>query len=228
MGYTTSDLIKEVRVVLDHNMEDTKLKEFSDTNTLTLDEIIESKLIDAANVIGENAPFYMVDNAKNAIKDTELKLEFATAAKTGYNIYVVKTSLPNDFLRIISVKMEDWVRDVKVETDENSLDYEMLFSEFSGTVGTPRNPKVRISKSENSIYLYCSEKDKKLEHFYYLPKIQEAGENMDISSLLKRAIVYYAASLTAATYSDYNAMNVLQGIAYNLAHIPPQVKETRQ
>lgn len=226
MDYATSDLVKEVRVVLDHNMEDTKLKEFGDTNTLTLDEIIESKLIDAANVIGENAPYYMVDNATNW-KDESTLIDFSNK-KIGSDIYIVSISLPSDYLRLVSIKMSDWVHDVKVETDSNSLDYELLFNEFSGVVGTPNNPRITVSNENKKVYLYCSEQGSTLEHFYYLPKIQESGENMNISTLLKRAIVYYAASLTAATYSDYNAMNVLQGIAYNLAHIPQQGKETRQ
>ena len=49
--YAVSDLVKEVKVLLDRNQESAGLLAPSDSDTLSQAELIESKIVDAARII---------------------------------------------------------------------------------------------------------------------------------------------------------------------------------
>lgn len=63
------DLVKEVRVALDQNMDSKALSMLGDTDTLTLDEIIRSTMVDAATAIEEGAPLEMLEGCDDAVKE---------------------------------------------------------------------------------------------------------------------------------------------------------------
>lgn len=62
MRYAVKDLVKEVRVAIDHNNGSGTLLDDEDIDTLTLDEIIRSKIEDAARIVESNAPHHLLDN----------------------------------------------------------------------------------------------------------------------------------------------------------------------
>ena len=51
MLYSVSELKKDIRIVLDQNMTSEQLFESGDIDTLSLEEIIESKIVDAARLV---------------------------------------------------------------------------------------------------------------------------------------------------------------------------------
>ena len=59
--YAVSDLVKEVKVLLDRNQESSGLLTPDDTDTLSQAELIKSKIVDAASIILSDAPVDMVD-----------------------------------------------------------------------------------------------------------------------------------------------------------------------
>ena len=59
--YAVSDLVKEVKVLLDRNQESAGLLAPSDSDTLSQAELIESKIVDAARIILSDAPEDMVE-----------------------------------------------------------------------------------------------------------------------------------------------------------------------
>lgn len=95
--YAVSDLVKEVKVLLDRNQESAGLLTPDDTDTLSQAELIESKIVDAASIILSDAPEDMVEGTActNAVTWED---------SNGY--YVGKMILPTDMLRILSVKAE--------------------------------------------------------------------------------------------------------------------------
>ena len=62
--YAVSDLVKEVKVLLDRNQESSGLLTPDDTDTLSQAELIKSKIVDAASIILSDAPVDMVDGIK--------------------------------------------------------------------------------------------------------------------------------------------------------------------
>ena len=53
--------MEEIRVILDQNKVSTQLLDAGDIDTLTLDEIIRSKIVDATRVVVLNAPNHLLD-----------------------------------------------------------------------------------------------------------------------------------------------------------------------
>lgn len=54
-SYSVTTLTKEVRVCLDMNYSDTSLLDLGDPDTLELDELIKSKIADAARIVTSRA-----------------------------------------------------------------------------------------------------------------------------------------------------------------------------
>ena len=59
--YAVSELVKEVKVLLDRNQETSGLLTPTDTDTLSQGELIQSKIVDAARIILKDAPASMLD-----------------------------------------------------------------------------------------------------------------------------------------------------------------------
>ena len=64
MDVNVSDLQQQVRVVLNQNHTSTALTTLGDVDTLTLNELIESKLVDAAELVETNAPLWLISCVK--------------------------------------------------------------------------------------------------------------------------------------------------------------------
>ena len=62
MEYGVEKIKQEVRVALDQNMSSDALLSISDIDTLSLEQIIESKIEDAAKIVTRDAPSYLLDS----------------------------------------------------------------------------------------------------------------------------------------------------------------------
>ena len=93
--YAVSDLVKEVKVLLDRNQESAGLLAPSDSDTLSQAELIESKIVDAARIILSDAPEVEGTSCKNAVTWTD---------SNGYYVgkMVLPTSSPSIFFLIDS------------------------------------------------------------------------------------------------------------------------------
>lgn len=109
--YAVSDLVKEVKVLLDRNQESAGLLAPSDSDTLSQAELIESKIVDAARIILSDSPEYMVEGT-SCTNDVTW-----TDDSNGY--YVGKMVLPTDMLRILSVKAGDWNRPATIISESD-------------------------------------------------------------------------------------------------------------
>ena len=103
--YAVSELVKEVKVLLDRNQETSGLLTPTDTDTLSQGELIQSKIVDAARIILKDAPASMLDGK------TFNELNTAWAESNG--AYVGTVYLPSDMIRLLNVKARDWNRSAK-------------------------------------------------------------------------------------------------------------------
>lgn len=209
--YAVSDLVKEVKVLLDRNQESAGLLTPDDTDTLSQAELIESKIVDAASIILSDAPEDMVEGTActNAVTWED---------SNGY--YVGKIILPIDMLRILSVKAEDWTRSATIISESDDA-YKYQNCKY-GVRGNPERPIAAIVHTTNgkSIELYTSKKQNATLAFIYVqvPSVTTEKKIM-LPSILKDSIIYMAGYLTCISIGDTDTASGFLGVARKLAHI---------
>lgn len=209
--YAVSDLVKEVKVLLDRNQESAGLLAPDDSDTLSQAELIESKIVDAASIILSDAPEDMVEGTActNAVTWED---------SNGY--YVGKMILPIDMLRILSVKAEDWTRSATIISESDDA-YKYQNCKY-GVRGNPERPIAAIVHTTNgkSIELYTSKKQNATLAFIYVqvPSVTTEKKIM-LSSTLKDSIIYMAGYLTCISLGDTDTAIGFLGVARKLAHI---------
>lgn len=209
--YAVSDLVKEVKVLLDRNQESAGLLTPDDTDTLSQAELIESKIVDAASIILSDAPEDMVEGTActNAVTWED---------SNGY--YVGKMILPIDMLRILSVKAEDWTRSATIISESDDA-YKYQNCKY-GVRGNPERPIAAIVHTTNgkSIELYTSKKQNATLAFIYVqvPSVTTEKKIM-LPSILKDSIIYMAGYLTCISLGDTDTAIGFLGVARKLAHI---------
>lgn len=210
--YAVSDLVKEVKVLLDRNQESAGLLAPSDSDTLSQAELIESKIVDAARIILSDAPEYMVEGT-SCTNDVTW-----TDDSNGY--YVGKMVLPTDMLRILSVKAGDWNRPATIISESDDA-YKYQNCKY-GVRGNPERPIAAIVHTANgkSIELYTSTKQDATLAFIYVqvPSIT-TEQKISLPSVLKDAILYMAGYLTCISIGDTDTASGFLGVARKLAHI---------
>lgn len=207
--YAVSDLVKEVKVLLDRNQESAGLLAPSDSDTLSQAELIESKIVDAARIILSDAPEVEGTSCKNAVTWTD---------SNGY--YVGKMVLPTDMLRILSVKAEGWNRPATIISESDDA-YKYQNCKY-GVRGNPERPIAAIVHTDNgkSIELYTSKKQDATLAFVYVqvPSIT-TEQKISLPSVLKDSILYMAGYLTCISLGDTDTASGFLGVARKLAHI---------
>lgn len=207
--YAVSDLVKEVKVLLDRNQESAGLLAPDDSDTLSQAELIESKIVDAARIILSDAPEVEGTSCKNAVTWTD---------SNGY--YVGKMVLPTDMLRILSVKAEGWNRPAEIISESDDA-YKYQNCKY-GVRGNPERPIAAIVHTANgkSIELYTSTKQDATLAFIYVqvPSIT-TEQKISLPSVLKDSILYMAGYLTCISLGDTDTASRFLGVARKLAHI---------
>lgn len=196
-------MVKDVRVAIDMNRGDALLLKDEDCDTLSLDELIKSKLTDAVRLVEMEAPQQMLESGH----DFGDKVFLFDNGK-GYAI------LPHDFMRLICFRMSDWERSVHHTISESDAAYSLMSSRFKGVSGSPEKPLVAIvRRAEGKVLEFSSCKDGKatVTQATYLPypKIGEDG-NIDLSEECYSPSVYRAAALTLASLGEQQSATMLE------------------
>ena len=101
-------------------MVSSQLIDTGDIDTLSMNDIIGSKIDDAARYVLLNAPLHLLDVGSN-FGDT-LYWEKTAGIGSGYVL------LPNDYLRLLVFQMTDWERPVYAVTTPAAPAYNMQYS----------------------------------------------------------------------------------------------------
>ena len=204
MTVRADEMARAVRVAIDMNKGDRPLIMEGDTDTLTLDEIIVSKLADAVRLVEMEAPPFMLESGHD-LGDDHL---FIGADGKGFLI------LPRDFMRLVSFRMSDWERTVFEAITESDPEYALQSSRFKGICGNPEKPVVAVvRRSEGKVLEFYSCKSEKaiVTQASYLPypKIDPDG-GIDVSKDCYRAAVYRAAALVLGSMGDSLSTTMLE------------------
>ena len=127
--------------------------------------------------------------------------------------------LPSDLIRVLSVKVSDWIRPGRI-ISENDDEYKLQTSRF-GVRGNVERPVAAIVHAGGKRYieLYTSNSDDATLDLSYvkLPSIN-AG-TIDLPQGLVDAVKYMTAYLVCVSLGDNDTANGLLSVAKNLAGI---------
>ena len=206
MIFQIDKIMQDVRICLDQNMASDALIESGDIDTLALDEIIKSKILEAIQRVHRDAPNYLLEGGHNfgdAVYWRELE--------SGWVL------LPKDFLRLVVFEMDDWEQAVYQAISTDDPEYEKQHSRFKGIRGTAQRPVCAIGiRPEGKVleFYSCKSKDAQVSRAIYMPypKIDEDG-GVDISERCYNAVIYTAAGLTLLTCGEAEKGNSVSELA---------------
>ncbi len=198
--------MQDVRICLDQNMESDALIESGDIDTLALDEIIKSKILEAIQRVHMDAPNYLLEGGHNfgdAVYWRELE--------SGWVL------LPPDFMRLVVFEMDDWEQAVYQAISTDDPEYEKQRSRFKGIRGTAQRPVCAIAiRPEGRVleFYSCKSKNAQVSRAMYIPypKIDE-DNGVDICERCYNAVVYTAAGLTLLTCGETEKGNSVSELA---------------
>jgi hypothetical protein len=187
MIYKIEDIKKDVRVVMDENAVNDALEGIGDIDTLTLDEIIGSKVTDAVDTVHMAAPYDMLEQGHNFGKEV-----YWGDLESGWVI------LPRDFMRLVIFEMSDWEQPVYGAISTADPLYARQRSRWKGIRGTSQNPVCAIAvRPEGRVleFYSCKSEDAEVTRAVYIPYARvDLGGGVDISQRCYRAAVYEAAA----------------------------------
>ena len=206
MIFQIDNIMRDVRVCLDENMMSEALLESGDIDTLALDDIIRSKILEAVQRVHMDAPNYLLEGGHNfgdAVYWREME--------SGWVL------LPPDFMRLVVFEMDDWERAVYQAISTDDPEYEKQRSRFKGIRGTAQRPVCAIAiRPEGRVleFYSCKSSDAHVSRAMYIPypKIDEAN-GVDICERCYKAVVYTAAGLTLLACGEAERGNALSELA---------------
>lgn len=203
---------REVRVALDRNNVSTQLSSIGDVDTLTVEEIIESKIEQAVREVLMTSAHHLLGEGSPIFADGDIQISWDSQEGYGSGSII----LPDDFLRLVVFRMTDWSMPVfNAITIDNPL-YSVQKSRFSGVRGNPQKPICAVVNSASGLKLEfysCSAGTGTTvsdARYIPLPKIKDGS--IDIPSKLLTACVYKIAYLVAITLADSDRAQVLDAL----------------
>ena len=190
--YKVAHIARDVRVAMDENRTGEQLIMDEDVDTLSLNDIILSKISEAVRRVVTEAPVHLLDGG--------LPIGDAVYWRSKGSGWML---LPDDFMRLVVFKMSDWERPVYEPITAADAQYQLQFSRYKGLRGNPQKPVVAIvSRAEGRALELFSSKDESatIEQALYipLPRIDCDG-GIDIPERCYKPVVYECASLVFAT-----------------------------
>ncbi len=210
MLYGLEDIKRDVRVVLDENQVSDNMMQ--DIDTLSLNDVIVSKIEEAAKIVILNAPNYMLEPGHNFAK-TVAWASGQVGLGWGWTI------VPDDFLRFVSFKMSDWDCVVYEAITADNPIYKLQKSRFAGIRGNIHKPICAIVMRPygRTLEFYSCKggKDVFVENAVYMPIPKIENEAVEICERCYRSTIYMIAALTAGNL-DNNKIEYLMNLSNSL------------
>lgn len=206
MVYSFHDVMRDVRVCLDQNMTSEQLLYTDDVNTLALDDIVRSKILEAVVRVHTSAPTHMLEEGHNFGDSI-----FWGDQESGWVL------LPQDFMRLIVFEMSDWERAVYTAISPTDPEYALQRQRVKALRGTAQKPVCVITtrpEGKALEFYSCKSEDAYVSRGQYLPypKVDEE-DGIDICERCYTAVVYAAASLVLLTLGEGEKATALAEIS---------------
>lgn len=201
--------MRDVRIAIDQNMTNEQLMATEDIETLSLDDIIRSKIVEAVRRVETLAPVYFLEEGHtfgDAVYWGELE--------SGWVL------LPDDFMRLIAFRMSDWERTVYTAISVDDVRYAKQSSRYKGIRGNVERPVCAIvNRPEGKALEFYSCKSNtaypSIALYLPYPKIDENG-GVDICERCYTAVVYMTASLVVSVYGESERATLLTELSKSI------------
>lgn len=199
--YLIEDMKRDVRIAFDENAVSGELLTDSDKDTLTLEEIIISRIPVAARIVETISPLPLLGGGE-AFGES-----IGWESEPGYGMGFIL--LPDDFLRLVSFQMSDWDRAVSQTITESDPIYQMQQSRFGGVRGNPQKPVVAIVNQPAGMvlefYSCTAGEDVYIKQGRYIPIPKIKDDMIELPPKIYDAVVYYTAYLCAKILNQQDA-----------------------
>lgn len=203
---TLSAIIQKVRAIMNEVSSEEELHLLSE-DTIKLDEYIKACIPDAINMVVEVAPLNLLNpTAANSI---------AVTNSNGIGSIV----LPEDFFRLVAIKLSSWFKAVSVVFPFGSTEYAVQHNTYT-RAGVNKPVCVFSYNSAGKSIIECFPGNGNVELFLYA-KISVSSEN-DVSGLetpkeeLFPVICYVCASLVYNIFENPTTAERMKSIALEL------------
>lgn len=195
MVYTKEEIMRDVRICLDQNKASETLLQEGDIDTLSVDEIIGSKILEAVERVHSAAPVYLLEEG-HSFGDAVYWEDLESG----------RVLLPQDFMRLIVFEMSDWERPVYGAIGTTDAEYWLQRQRIKALRGTPQRPVCAIGiRPEGKVleFYSCKSEEAYVRRAQYMPypKIDADG-GVDISERCYTAVIYTIAGLVLMTYGE--------------------------
>lgn len=204
-SYFIEDIVKDVRISLDMNSNSESLAEFGDNDTLSINEIIKSKIIEGVKQVHSIAPPHLLDGG-NIFGDAI----YWGDMESGWML------LPDDFMRFVVFQMSDWTRAVYHAIETSDPQYELQSAPYKGLRGTCNNPVCAIAtRHEGRVleFYSCKDENATVKKALYIPYPKIEDEAICICEKCYKAVTYAIASLVLNVFGDTDKSNIYNELA---------------
>lgn len=199
MIYQIRDIEKDVRVALDENGGSASLLNEGDSETLTLDELIRSKLEEVSRAVIQSSDVTDLDGG-HTLGRTDTRGNLVYDIDWGPNNRG-RLLLPEDFLRCVVFMMSDWERPVYEFIGVGVRRYRLQYSKEAGLRGSSERPVAAIVMRPEGLTLEffgCESEEAKVLLGSYIrkPRIDSEG-GIEIPEGCYRRVINGIAQLVA-------------------------------
>lgn len=209
MVYQIDNIIRDVRISMDENRISDQLLNTADVDTLSMDELIRSKVEEAVRRIETSAPAHFLEEGHDFASPI-----YWGSKESGWLL------LPDDFMRLIAFKMSDWERTCYTAVSADDPIYQLQSSRYKGIRGNVQKPVCAVvNRPEGKAleFYSCNSEEATISRANYLPYpcIDEDG-GIDISERCYTAVVYTIAALVLTALGESQKASELNDLAKSI------------
>lgn len=209
MIYKLTEIARDVRIAIDQNMTSEQLIATKDIETLSLEDIIRSKIVEAVRRVETAAPVHFLEEGH----------DFGDAVYWG-DLESGWVLLPDDFMRLIAFRMSDWERTVYAAISVDDPLYAKQSSRYKGIRGNVQKPVCAVvNRAEGKAleFYSCNSEDAYVSRASYLPYPHiDEDDGIDISEKCYTAVVYTVAALVLTTYGEADKASAMTDLAKSI------------
>lgn len=209
MIYKLAEIAREVRIAIDQNMTSDQLIATGDIETLSLEEIIRSKIVEAVRRVEISAPVQFLEEGHDFADAV-----YWTDLESGWIL------LPDDFMRLIAFRMSDWERTVYAAISVDDPLYQKQSSRYKGIRGNVQKPVCAIvNRAEGKAleFYSCNSEEAYVSRASYLPYPHvDEDDGIDISEKCYTSVIYTVAALVLTTYGEADKASALTELAKSI------------
>lgn len=207
--YNIETVSEDVRIAIDENKTSEQLLGDEDIDTLSLNEIIRSKIEEAVRRVETSAPTFLLEEG-HTFGDSV----FWEDNNSGW------TLLPDDFMRLIAFRMSDWERTCYNAISVDDPIYDLQSSRYKGVRGNVQKPVCAVvNRAEGKAleFYSCNSEEAYVKRATYLPYPEIDDEDgIDISERCYTAVVYTTAALVLTAYGANDRAEQLNALAKSI------------